>query len=99
RDRNVTGVQTCALPLCPAGGGTLGRMSTPTAPEATLLVVEDETNIRELLTTSLKFAGFAVHAAPDGNTALRLAGEHEFDLAVMRSEERRVGNEGRVEGE
>ncbi|MCK0110849.1 response regulator transcription factor [Ornithinimicrobium sp. F0845] len=53
------------------------------APEATLLVVEDETNIRELLTTSLKFAGFAVHAAPDGNTAMRLAEEHEIDLAVM----------------
>ena len=53
------------------------------APEATLLVVEDETNIRELLTTSLKFAGFAVHAAPDGNTAMRLAEEHDIDLAVM----------------
>ena len=55
-------------------------MSTP---EATLLVVEDETNIRELLTTSLKFAGFEVHAAPDGGTAMRLAEEHEIDLAVM----------------
>ena len=55
-------------------------MSTP---EATLLVVEDETNIRELLTTSLRFAGFAVHAAPDGNSAMRLAEEHEIDLAVM----------------
>ena len=53
------------------------------ASEATLLVVEDETNIRELLTTSLKFAGFEVHAAPDGHTALRLAEEHEIDLAVM----------------
>ncbi|WP_109474035.1 response regulator transcription factor [Ornithinimicrobium cavernae] len=51
--------------------------------EATLLVVEDETNIRELLTTSLKFAGFEVHAAPDGNTAMRLAEEHDIDLAVM----------------
>jgi two-component system OmpR family response regulator len=53
------------------------------APEATLLVVEDETNIRELLATSLKFAGFDVHAAPDGNSALRLASEHEIDLAVL----------------
>ncbi|USQ76920.1 response regulator transcription factor [Ornithinimicrobium cryptoxanthini] len=52
-------------------------------PEATLLVVEDETNIRELLTTSLRFAGFDVHAAADGNTALRLAEEHDIDLAVM----------------
>ena len=61
-------------------------MSTSTAthePEATLLVVEDETNIRELLTTSLRFAGFAVHAAADGRTALQLAGEHPIDLAVL----------------
>ncbi|WP_122262860.1 response regulator transcription factor [Ornithinimicrobium cerasi] len=53
------------------------------APEATLLVVEDETNIRELLTTSLRFAGFAVHAAVDGRSALQLAGEHDIDLAVL----------------
>ena len=57
--------------------------ATSTTPEATLLVVEDETNIRELLTTSLRFAGFAVHAAPDGRTALQLASEHEIDLAVL----------------
>ncbi len=54
-----------------------------TIPEATLLVVEDETNIRELLATSLKFAGFEVHAAADGATGLQLAQEYEFDLAVM----------------
>jgi two-component system OmpR family response regulator len=51
--------------------------------EATLLVVEDETNIRELLATSLKFAGFEVHAAADGNAALKMAAEHDIDLAVM----------------
>ena len=54
-----------------------------TTPEATLLVVEDETNIRELLTTSLRFAGFEVHAAADGRTALELAATHDIDLAVL----------------
>ena len=54
-----------------------------TTHEATLLVVEDETNIRELLATSLKFAGFEVHAAADGATALQLAQDHDLDLAVM----------------
>ncbi len=54
-----------------------------TIPEATLLVVEDETNIRELLSTSLKFAGFEVHAAADGATALQMAQEFDPDLAVM----------------
>ncbi len=53
------------------------------APEARLLVVEDETNIRELLATTLKFAGFAVEAAPDGRTALKLVADQTFDLAVM----------------
>lgn len=51
--------------------------------EATLLVVEDDTNIRELLATSLRFAGFEVFAAPDGNAALRMAADNEIDLAVM----------------
>ena len=39
---------------------------TATAPEARLLVVEDEPNIRELLATSLRFAGFEVPLAGDG---------------------------------
>ncbi|YAL82825.1 response regulator transcription factor [Dermacoccaceae bacterium W4C1] len=55
----------------------------PSTPEATLLVVEDETNIRELLATSLKFAGFAVLAAEDGQAALELSEKNRFDLAVM----------------
>lgn len=53
------------------------------APEARLLVVEDETNIRELLATSLKFAGFEVHAAANGGDALRLFEQHPIDLAVL----------------
>ncbi|HET7476105.1 MAG TPA: response regulator transcription factor [Dermatophilaceae bacterium] len=52
-------------------------------PEACLLVVEDEPNIRELLATSLKFAGFEVHTAGDGSTALHLANEHQPDLVVL----------------
>ena len=56
---------------------------TTTAPEARLLVVEDEPNIRELLATSLRFAGFEVHVAGDGATALKQAAEHEPDLVVL----------------
>ena len=56
---------------------------TSTAPEARLLVVEDEPNIRELLATSLRFAGFEVHVAGDGATALRQAAEHQLDLVVL----------------
>ncbi len=52
-------------------------------PEATLLVVEDEPNIRELLATSLRFAGFTVHTASQGSQALQLAGEVDPDLLVL----------------
>jgi two-component system OmpR family response regulator len=52
-------------------------------PEARLLVVDDEPNIRELLATSLRFAGFEVYAAADGAAALRLARQVEPDLVVL----------------
>jgi two-component system OmpR family response regulator len=58
-------------------------VTTTTIPEARLLVVEDEPNIRELLATSLRFAGFEVHVAADGATALKQAAEHEPDLVVL----------------
>ena len=54
-----------------------------TEPEARLLVVEDEPNIRELLATSLRFAGFEVQVAADGSTAIRMAAEQNPDLVVL----------------
>jgi len=42
-----------------------------------------EANIRELLATSLRFAGFEVHVAADGATALKQASEHDPDLVVL----------------
>ncbi len=59
-------------------------MSTDTTPEATLLVVDDEPSIRELLSASLRFAGFQVLAAADGREALaHQAGGTYIDLAVL----------------
>ena len=58
-------------------------MNRTPAPEARLLVVEDEPNIRELLSTSLRFAGFEVHTAADGRTALALAEAEHPDLLVL----------------
>ena len=46
-------------------------------------MVDDEPNIRELLATSLRFAGFEVHAAGDGATALRLVKQVNPDLVVL----------------
>ena len=52
-------------------------------PEARLLVVDDEPSIRELLTASLRFAGFEVLPAADGAEALKLAEQHRPDLVVL----------------
>ena len=54
-----------------------------TGPEAKLLVVDDEPNIRELLSTSLRFAGFDVVSAGNGRDALAAAETHNPDLAVL----------------
>ena len=51
--------------------------------EARLLVVDDEPNIRDLLATSLRFAGFEVFTASTGNEAMREATEHQPDLVVL----------------
>lgn len=57
-------------------------MKTET-PEAKLLVVDDEPNIRELLSTSLRFAGFDVVAAANGRDALAKAESESPDLIVL----------------
>ncbi|GAB3621816.1 response regulator transcription factor [Glutamicibacter endophyticus] len=48
-----------------------------------MLVVDDEPNIRELLSTSLRFAGFEVTAAANGREALAAVENEEPDLAVL----------------
>jgi two-component system OmpR family response regulator len=53
------------------------------AVEARLLVVEDDPNIVELLSASLRFAGFEVATAMDGHQALRVAREFRPDLMVL----------------
>ena len=54
-----------------------------TSHEAHLLVVDDEPNIRDLLASSLRFAGFEVTTAADGNGALHGVDEADPDLIVL----------------
>ncbi|WP_233491286.1 response regulator transcription factor [Blastococcus sp. TBT05-19] len=66
------------------GGAVSGNQTTGSpAPEARLLVVDDEPNIRELLSASLRYAGFEVATAADGQQALALAGSFRPDLLVL----------------
>ncbi|MBC6466383.1 response regulator transcription factor [Actinomadura alba] len=60
-----------------------GRPPDGRDPEARLLVVEDEPNIRELLAASLRFAGFEVMTADDGGEGVRAAQRHRPDLIVL----------------
>jgi two-component system OmpR family response regulator len=51
--------------------------------EARLLVVDDEPNIVELLSASLRFAGFEVVTAMNGADAVAAADRHRPDLVVL----------------
>jgi two-component system OmpR family response regulator len=52
-------------------------------PEASLLVVDDEPNIRELLSASLRFVGFKVASAASGADALAAVARERPDLVVL----------------
>src|SRR5258708_36473697 len=63
-------------------------MTTPSTdgrrqPDARLLVVEDEPNILELLSASLRYAGFEVVTAAAGTEAVQAAQRHRPDLVVL----------------
>ena len=59
---------------------TQGRTETP---RGRALVVEDEPNIRELVSLHLGLEGLHVTGAADGEAALRLAGAEPFDVVVL----------------
>src|SRR4029078_436869 len=66
---NISGMAMAALP--------------DNTPEARVLVVDDETNIVELLSVSLKFQGFEVHTASNGPAALDKAREVRPDAIIL----------------
>jgi two-component system OmpR family response regulator len=53
------------------------------SPEARLLVVDDEPNIIELLSASLRFVGFEVSTASDGVQALQQVRRNQPDLLIL----------------
>jgi two-component system OmpR family response regulator len=61
----------------------IGKTGEAAAPEARLLVVDDEPNIVELLSASLRYAGFEVATAQTGAEALRVARSFRPDLLVL----------------
>jgi len=58
-------------------------ITSETTPEARVLVVDDEANIVELLSVSLKFQGFEVATATNGAQALDRAREVRPDAVIL----------------
>ncbi|WP_424216125.1 response regulator transcription factor (plasmid) [Streptomyces sp. BI20] len=55
----------------------------PDTVTGTVLVVDDDPTVSEVVTGYLERAGLTVHRAPDGPTALELAARHRPDLVVL----------------
>jgi DNA-binding NtrC family response regulator len=47
-----------------------------------ILVVDDEAQIRTMLTQMLELEGYAVHSAENGEEGLTLVGRYAFDLVI-----------------
>jgi len=60
--------------------GTLHGDSTPAG---TVLIIDDEAEIRESLQTLLELEGFEVETASTGEEGLARIGEHSFDLVLL----------------
>jgi len=64
-------------------GGMAATQTQGKQSEAKLLVVEDDANILELLSASLRFAGFDVSTATSGSAAVSAAKNATPDLVVL----------------
>lgn len=78
---------TLSLPRARDGEGTgPGREKRHTPPPAAaprrILLVDDDPGVRRLVASLFTREGHAVDAAPDGDAALRLACEGEYDLVI-----------------
>ncbi|CAN0501866.1 unnamed protein product, partial [Discosporangium mesarthrocarpum] len=49
----------------------------------TILLVEDDEGVRELMTTGLSMLGYKIHAACNGQDALQILSEHDAEIGLM----------------
>ena len=73
----------------PRGGAARGASAAPAAPaprrttdRPRILVVDDETSIRDLLSKTLALAEYDVDTAPDGRSALERLRLYPYDLLI-----------------
>ncbi len=65
----------------PVGSGTMAVVADPS--HGTVLVVDDEPTIVEVVSRYMERAGYETLTAGDGPEALHLAGQHDPDLVVL----------------
>jgi DNA-binding response OmpR family regulator len=58
-------------------------MNTQASPSLSILVVDDESSLRETLTHSFSREGHRVQAVADGNAAIELASNDNFDVVLL----------------
>ena len=58
-------------------------VTTTSKRSRTILIIEDEDDIRDLMVYNLEREGFIVHAAADGEAGLELAQQHTPDLILL----------------
>src|SRR5579871_1800866 len=61
----------------------LSRPHTGASHSGSILIIDDETAIRESLETLLEFEGYRVESAETGEQGLAKIGEHPFDLVLL----------------
>lgn len=65
------------------GGAGVNRASGGLSDPATILIVEDEPTLLELLERNFTSEGYRVIAVNDGEVALGLARQHQPDLCIL----------------
>ncbi|MGM7424537.1 MULTISPECIES: response regulator transcription factor [unclassified Cellulosimicrobium] len=67
----------------PVGRPDQPRLTRPDGSPVRVLVVDDEPNLAELLTSALRYEGWDVSTALDGSSAIRTARETDPDVVVL----------------
>ena len=75
--------QTCGFPVAAALAPESPPVPEANAHEIKILCVDDDPLIRQMLGDILRFHGYAVETAPDGETGLEAAGRQQPDLILL----------------
>lgn len=80
------GVGTAVSITLPLALGTAAEERQPLAPKeihkARILLIDDDDNIREVISDMLEYLGHKVMSVPNGDKGIEMFGQQEFDLVI-----------------